>query len=149
MGTSTLDQLWESLKANPLIFEIAGHPPSVNQIWRGVGRRIYKIPEAAAFESMVGASAHAWARRNYGTSDLRCFKGRPLELHLSFGRPSWKAKAKKGCEGHIIRPDVSNLVKCAEDGLMRALGLDDSAVMELSAKKISGAVRTVFELRFL
>lgn len=89
------------------------------------------------------------ARVRFGRSDLSEFKGHPVSLTLEFHRPKWTGKSgiKKGL---YVRPDISNFVKIAEDAIFRALSLDDSAVVDLTLRKVeSESVRTFIDFRFV
>lgn len=77
----------------------------------------------------------AQARRLWGFSDLKAFIGQPMALYLVFYRDTWHGKTKSK-RNLYVRPDLSNFIKVAEDAIMGALGLDDSAIVELTCSKV-------------
>lgn len=136
--------------ATPLVVEVAGLPPSVNRIWRHSGGKVYKTKEATGWDALAQMRIKQKARSTYGRWDLSELKGLPLRLDIDFYRPTWRGKTKR--TRHLcVRPDASNLIKVAEDALTRALGIEDSAVVELVVRKVQmpGPERTVMRLMFL
>lgn len=149
MGRSPeeIEALYANCRANQLHVILQGLPPSVNKLYANVrGRRVKtQLGRIWATNSIwpIGMACQS----AYGTRSLSDLKGRPLWLQLRFSRPSWRAKSGSGL---YVRPDVSNFIKCAEDAFISALGLDDSAVVELVASKIEGrAEATEMVLTFL
>lgn len=72
--------------------------------------------------------------------------GKPLKMDIVFYRPSWRAK-----NGNIKRWDVDSHLKALIDSSLTCLGLDDSAILDLTAKKLESpeAERTFVRLTFL
>lgn len=151
IGATHVDNLWITCHSRPLSIDIETLPPSTNHIWRNNGRgRVYKILDATRWEEHAIRAVRGAALDAYRTFDLEALTGRPLKLEIFVQRPTWhgKTKAKK----HLyVRPDLSNYIKASEDALFRALLLDDSAVIELIAKKVEGPgiERTLLRLTFL
>lgn len=132
---SQSEDLWEKCCAQSLNFIIAGHPTSANQMWRKSRFGMFKTKEAKLWEDRAEFAASKAAIKAYGTTNLASLKGRPLSLEISICRPSWTGKTKEK-KGLYVRPDISNFIKSCEDAVMRALGLDDSAVVEITALKV-------------
>jgi Holliday junction resolvase RusA-like endonuclease len=92
-------------------------------------------------------------RAAYGVCGTTFFKDRermPLRLEILVYRPSWYCKTKTK-RNKFIKRDASNFIKAAEDSLMKALGLDDSAVFEILVRKVGdveGGERTLMNLCF-
>lgn len=128
-----------------LLIEIPGLPPSVNHTYGFSSKGGWKKPEVKRWEHEAQWLASQTALKAYGSFKLEEFRGLPIKLEMSFIRPSWRSKRKPK---HYVRPDVSNFIKVTEDSVCKALGLEDSAVVEVTALKIerSGPVRT--EVRF-
>lgn len=121
--------------SRPLIVEIGGLPPSVNHTY-GYGRYgVYKNRDAVKWQNWASFIIKTAARESWGTCDLGVFKGLPIKLTISFIKPSWRVKSGPR-KGKLVKPDVSNLVKIVEDALCSSLGLDDAAVVEMTALKI-------------
>lgn len=133
-----------------LDIEILGHPVSANAIWRGSGRRVYKTPEARRFEDLVFICTGQALRAQHGLGDLGAYKGRPIRLEISVTKPSWRGKTK-ATKDKYVRPDLSNFIKLCEDSVFKALALDDSAVVELIARKleVDGPLRTFVRIVFI
>ncbi len=133
-----------------LSIEIPGHPISANKIWRGAGKHVYKTPEARGWESLAFMKAKMALSRQHGLKDLAAYKGKAIKLEMDFFRSSWKGKTKATRELYV-RPDVSNFIKLCEDSIMKALGLDDSAVIELIARKVEhpGLERTLVRITLI
>ena len=146
-----LEEFIAMCKAHPLTVNVPGLPESVNHTYRrGYGGQVYKTSQASAWESIATMETKRAALRAYGTSKLGILKGAPVRLEIDFCRDTWRKKKKS--ESHlIVRPDVSNLVKLAEDALFRGLDLDDSAVVILQVQKVEvkGPVKTQLRLSFL
>jgi Holliday junction resolvase RusA-like endonuclease len=146
-----LEEFIAMCKSQVLAVSIPGHPESVNHTYRrGFGGQVYKTSIASAWERMAINEVKRAALRVYGTSKLAILKGAPVRLEIDFCRDTWRKKKKS--ENHlVVRPDVSNLVKLAEDALFRGLDLDDSAVVILLVKKVEmpGPIKTQMRLQFL
>lgn len=145
-----VQSLLKACQDNPLLVEVSGHPESVNRLWRSGNGRVYKSSQATIWDSMAQITIRKEAKRLYGLFNLSVLSGYPIRLDLDFYRDTWHCKTKN--KKHlIVRPDVSNLIKVAEDAITRALGLEDSAVVELVVRKVEmrGPIRTVFRLSFL
>lgn len=141
--------LWISLLSRPLVVVLEGLPPTVNHIWKHSGRRVYKSYEATSWDRLAQREVCKAADETYGTHDLSAFKGKPMSLSIYCCRPSWRVKAGKN-KGNVVRPDISNLIKVAEDAVTRALGLEDSAVVMLSVQKEEAkTVKTEIVLHFI
>lgn len=145
-----LESLYAAVSQKSLSIVIESHPPSTNRIWRQGNRRVYKTPQATAWDAKCRAITTGKALELYGTTDLSGLKGLPLSLELAFVRAQWTGKARS-MRGLLVRPDVSNFIKTVEDSVLNALGLDDSAVVELHARKVTepGPDRTRVRLSFL
>lgn len=148
VGGVLSDALWMQCKDKPLEFTIPGHPPSVNKLYNPIRGRLIKSREGHKWEGFSLLFVRRAAIEAYGTFRLDLLKGRPISLEIVFYRPSWRAASGSGL---YVRPDVSNFIKAAEDGIMTALGLDDSAVVNLTVSKAEdkGAVRMFARIRFL
>lgn len=136
MGVKTEDKQLNILKERPLSLEVPGHPTSMNKLWRPKrGGGFYKEAKSNRWAEVTMYSVKAVAMRLWGFSDLKAYRGHPVALDLCFYRKQWRAKAK--ARSHLyVRPDLSNFIKAAEDAVMDALGLDDSAVIELTCSKV-------------
>lgn len=132
-----------------LRFELTGHPVSVNHIYKRVGKRTFKSSEALAWEALV-AQRIAQSLGEFKISSLKSRYGHPIRLEVDLVRESWHGKSK-ATRGRYVRPDVDNFMKGCLDAVFRALELDDSAVVELIARKIEepGLNRTRVRLEFL
>lgn len=142
------EDLWERCKATPLEFGFSGHPPSVNKLYATVRGHRVKTKAAREFSNLICFRSSSASLLFYNTTNLTKLKGKPLKLELAFYRPSWRAKNGSGL---YVRPDLSNFIKILEDSIMGAFGLDDSAVVELIAKKVEkeGEECTFVRLSFL
>lgn len=143
-----IKDLWEKCRAEHLQICVPGLPPSVNKLYATVRGRRVKSRESRLYQTQVAHIARQAAMITYGTHDLSSLRGRPLRFGMLVLRPSWRAKSGSKL---YVRPDLSNFIKACEDSVISALGLDDSAVVELIATKIEhdGVVRTVVRLSFL
>lgn len=145
-----VDETLNSIRSRPFKVEILGHPPSVNQLYRVFGKRSIKSIQARAWDLRVHNIISRAALIHFKGVPLAELKGYPIKLEIHICRPSWRAKAKS--KNHLyVRPDLTNFFKAAEDSLFRALGLDDSAVVEFIGKKVEepGHDKTRLHLEFL
>lgn len=144
------ETLRERLLSNKLVVEIPGLPPSVNHTYSFTRRGAFKKPEVRKWEGVAHYLISQASQEAYGKQDLSIMRGEPIRLILSFIRPSWRAKSGLN-KGRLVRPDVSNFIKVTEDAVCGALGLDDSAVVELTVLKLerSGDIRTEIVLEFV
>lgn len=139
-------------ESSPEFFEldIAGLPPSVNALYSTIGKFRVKSKVGREYERMVWTLV----RNTYGSyiRDKYFQKqwNRAIKLELYFHKPSWHCTTK-GKTHQFLKRDCSNFIKSAEDSIMKALGLEDSCVVDLTAKKVSGAEmeRTHVRLWFL
>lgn len=133
-----------------LFVSIPDHPVSVNHIWKRTGARFYKVPEANRWSEVAKACTRMAAMKLYKQVDLSEWIGWPIEIQIDVCRPSWRGKSK-ATRNKFVRPDLGNFLKLAEDSVMEALCLDDSAVVELRMRKCEteSAVRTDVRLRFV
>ena len=117
--------------------EVHAIPASTNQLWLTArnGRR-YLTGSAKHFKDTV-----IYAYR-YAEKKFKCDELSEYELEIFFYK-KWRSKT-----GSLMRRDVSNYIKCAEDGLCEAIGIDDSRIVTVKATKIhSDKEKTFFILR--
>lgn len=101
-------------------------PPSENHMYgrgRG-GKRTYLTQEARDFQEMV---ALATREQRPGPIDRRT----PLFLRIQFTFPDYR------------RRDANNYVKVPQDGIARALGFDDTQIIDqCTGKRVRKGVRS-------
>lgn len=138
------EKLWITCVSRPLDIDIETLPPSTNHIWRNNGRgRVYKVLEASRWEEHAVRTTRQAAVKAYGSYDLECFRGRPLKFEIFVQRPTWRGKSK-AMRKLYVRPDLDNFIKICCDALSSALNLDDSAIVEIVAKKVEGPKLSTF-----
>lgn len=109
-----------------LEFESKLLPPSVNSMY--VGTRYGKLQQNPKFRKYKDDLYIEWLSR-----------GKPfhhdgkmaMRLEIEVGSPWWITQ-----KGELSKIDVSNMIKCAEDGFAKALKYDDHFNWEVVAKKI-------------
>lgn len=132
-------------------FTIPGLPPSVNSLYATFKGRRIKSREGRAWEKLASIYIRkALIKEMEEDQKIRdYFKSKvhmPLKLEIYLYRMSWHC-VSKGKEHQFVKFDVSNRIKAMEDVLMSSTGLDDSQVIEVVAKKVSGlSERTVVRL---
>jgi Holliday junction resolvase RusA-like endonuclease len=132
--------------SEPEFFELSinGLPPSVNKMYANMkwGGRI-KSKEAYRWEGLVKGVVFQKLREYLPY--LRKQKNRALKLELYFYRPTWHCTTKKLSQ-QFKKEDISNKIKAIEDSFMKAIGLDDSQIVELIVKKVEdpNAVESTF-----
>lgn len=121
---------------------IPGHPPSVNRVWRNVGRaRFIKAPEYIAWEKAVLKVCTRFGN----IPQMRAFVAKPYRLEIELWSQTWRTKRKT-----IRRPDTPNCIKAAEDAVCSFYGWEDSWNLETSIKKLEGKEdHTVIRFQFL
>lgn len=148
--TKTLDLQWVRCTDYPLEIIIEGLPPTTINHTYGVGRngRFFKKKKVSVWQDCLSRKINKLAELVWGISDVSRYLGRPLRLEIEYCRPSWRGKSgpKKGL---YVRPDISNFIKGTEDAVMRGLGLDDSAVVQLIVMKIESTESTRIRLSFI
>lgn len=114
------------------------------------GFKRFKDSKSVAWERVTMALTRSAAVEAYGSCDWSGLKGKPIKLELLFCRPTWKTKSGAN-KGKYSRPDCSNYIKSVEDAVFKALGLDDGAVIDLTASKVEreGEARTIVKLSFI
>ncbi len=99
-------------------------PPSVNHYWkvrRGGGR--YITAEGEAFKKIVKYAVLY--------SGIKIKPELFLKLEINFISSRWITK-----KGTVALKDCDNLVKCAQDSVCEALGINDSQIFHLIVKKV-------------
>lgn len=125
-----------------LDFSLEGLPPSVNSLYATFRGRRIKSREGKAWEKAVILLFKQQLKdTGYKVEE---WKDKPLRLEIELYRETWHCK---GYKKKFLRVDASNHIKIAEDCLMKALGLDDSQVVDLSIiKGVGGEERTIVRL---
>lgn len=77
------------------------------------------------------------ARQEAGFNDVLFGKHVPVEMEVRFYFNRPPSVPKKRTQ-HVVRPDVSKLVRAAEDSLTGIVWADDSQVIKLVAEKFYG-----------
>lgn len=125
-------------RANSLEIFIPGHPVSANHRLGWSRGRAYKTEKAESWESLAITCARRAAVKLYNTADLSELKGYPLYVEVDICRRQWTGTTK-ATKGKLVRPDLDNFIKGIFDPVLEgALGMDDSAVEQFLAKKVSG-----------
>jgi Holliday junction resolvase RusA-like endonuclease len=130
---------------------VPGLPPSVNSLYANVRGRRVKSKEARKWEDLASAFIRKQVIREMEEGQkirdyFQAFINRPIRLEIYLYKPTWHC-VSKGKEKQFKKVDASNFIKAAEDVLCGSIGLDDSAVTEVVAKKlVGGPERTVFRL---
>lgn len=112
-------------------FFVAGKPEALARpraVRMGPNVRVYQ--PRATWQGLVALRAQEVARERA----LDSLSG-PARLKLEFRMPRTKSLPKRTERPHVSKPDLSNVCKSTEDGLVPALLADDRAVVLLVASK--------------
>lgn len=128
---------------------IPGEAISANHMYtrNQFGRMVLKAKGRAFQDSIVKAIAPLGLSAAWGKADLelyRCGGSASLEVELRFpdlNNGAWKpgtlSKTPTGMtRGPYKTLDASNYLKCIEDGVVKATGIDDTNHLHVSSKKI-------------
>lgn len=138
-------------KIKILRVEIPGLPTSVNHTYgrRRGGKGFFKVKASTDWERVAYELVKKKQRDIWSAVALDIYKGLPIKLTIDVCRPSWRGKSKAKRE-HYVRPDLDNFIKLTIDAVFKALGLDDSAVVDLTARKVeSQFIGVIVELEFI
>lgn len=103
------------------MIEIPCLPPTSNHAWGQSGKRRFKSREYTAFETVV---AFCKGKGELPPAEI------PLKVQIDIYN-NWIGK-----EGQILKKDLDNKIKCCIDPIFRKLGIDDSHVFDIKARKI-------------
>lgn len=121
-------------------------PPSVNTMYTIVRGRKILTNEARAYKRYVQFKiAKEYPVRIDGINKTSIYGVTYLlyrEDWLNKGYPK-KAKTK------FKRVDLDNPIKCVQDAVMGAIGVEDSQIFEIWVKKCKGAKKIVMQLQLL
>lgn len=121
-------------KNESLTIEVLSIPPTINTAYaRGSHGKRFLSKKGKQFKNEVEIAAKAF--------------------HGSLGRSYYRLTIIVQCrwltkDGRVLKKDISNRIKIAEDGLAKALGVDDARFFEVRALKSHSwdQERTVFFL---
>lgn len=119
-----------------MTFTLPYLPPSTNNAYINTKRGRVLSPEARQWLAATGLIMRSQMH------------GQPAVLGSALGiiislMGNWKTKA-----GQWRKTDLSNRVKLVEDAAMKVLGLDDSAVVSMTIRKVASAVdKTVISIQ--
>ena len=119
---------------NSLTIEVLSVPPTINTAYsRGSHGKRFLSKAGKKFKSEVEIAAKMYK----GTL------GRSLYRLTIIVQYKWLTK-----DGNVMKRDISNRIKIAEDGLAKALGVDDAVFFDVRALKSHSETdqRTVFYL---
>lgn len=108
-----------------------GFPPSINSLYATYRGRRIKSREGRKWEVLCKGYTRNAALKAWGTTDISVLKGYPLYMEFWLYRPSWRSQ-----KGLLVRPDLMNHEKALTDGIMAAIGLDDSSIISFRASKV-------------
>ena len=117
---------------------VLGHPPSVNHIWKKgrspSGKPItYKTKEYTDWEKRVANACLIQASANKGLGFWKQQKNKYYELEINVQAPTWTTK-----KNTPMKPDITNLIKAAEDAVCKAFDWEDSYCTKCTIIKSSG-----------
>lgn len=121
-------------RSESLTIEVLSIPPTINTAYsRGSHGKRFLSKKGKAFKSEVEIAA----KKFYGTL------GRSYYRLTIIVQCRWLTK-----DGRVLKKDISNRIKIAEDGIAKALGVDDARFFEVRALKSHSYTeeRTVFYL---